>query len=231
MSLIGITEIYNGTGSFTASANTQNLFIECLGGGGGGGGSFRNGAAGGGGGGGYSTIHMSKSVWDAAAGDRAFTCSVGAGGAGGSGGDLGAFSYNTGSAGGNTSIGSGSTAAYALAFGGAGGQGSAAPAGGAGGNTVLATGSLLIAGGSGSVGFGFEKNDTQNAIKAGDGGDSQYGVGGIGPNSIQVRPVGQEILSQQGVGYGAGGSGATSGSGAAGTAGLIRVWEFSGGDE
>jgi hypothetical protein len=218
MPLERITNIYQGTGSFATGSSTSALYIECLGGGGGGGGASGLGISGGGGGGAYSALFIPSGSVSESGGS--LSCSVGAGGGGG----LGTATrqdYNTGSAGSDTWF--EPSASRCLAKGGSGGQGAASPKGGGGGLASLGTGSLKVDGASGTVGFQYQDPSTRKQAQSGDGADGFFGGGAPGINS---KVLGHP-LARSGSLYGSGGGGANRDRGGPGSAGLIRVWEYS----
>jgi len=196
------------TGTYTPSAGTKVIFVECWGGGGGGGGCSASTAGngsygGGGGGGGYAS-------WYGAPGSYSYSVGQGGGGAGGAGGP-----------GGNTTFGG------VTAFGGTGGS-----AGIANGNTYInggtATGGGATAGNisnlAGSPGLGGWRIP------------GPYGWGGEGGGAPKWGGAGAmqraNAAGNSGTAYGAGGGGAASSSGSpsaaggSGFGGLIIVWEF-----
>jgi hypothetical protein len=202
-------QVFTSNGTYTPTTKMVYCIIECVGGGGGGGGNANTGAgnqglAGGGGSGGYSrlistaaTIGVSKAV------------TIGAGGAGGV--NTGA----TGTAGGDTSVGT-----LCIGKGGSGGGGSATTlAGGAGG--VAGTGDLTIVGASGTGGGATAT--TGATLFSGNGGSSYFGGGGLGVTN-GVGGAGQN--------YGSGGAGAASlnaggaAVGGAGSSGVVFITEF-----
>lgn len=200
----------SGTGAtYTATAGTTSILVECLGGGGGGGGSLGGGstyaAAGGGGAGGYSRFWIASS-------SATYTYTVGGGGAGGVAGNNAGTTGTTSSfstisaAGGVGGAGSGgvSVAASALAIGGNGGAG--------------ASGTVNAHGGAGTYGI----SALGNTI-SGNGGNSYLGSGAIG---IVSAAAGNNANANSG----AGGSGAVSTTaskaGGNGGSGVIIVWEF-----
>lgn len=213
--LIKVTEIFQGTVSYTPTTGALALFVECVGGGASGGGcgtaATNAAAAGGGGGGAYSAL-FTTSI-------KTFTVAVGAGGAAPSAGN------NPGLVGGDTTFDSPS---ICTAKGGTGGLGVTVTAGpvigglgGAGGASASGVGDMKSDGSAG--GYGVMLAAAQAA--SGNGGDSALMGGGA------VGRASQGNGSTGGL-YGGGGSGACILSGGASTAGgaggngIIRVWEM-----
>lgn len=216
MTLLQVTILPAESSSWSASAVPVNLYVECVGAGGGGAGASANGIGGGGGAGAYTAQYISSASGE-------FSCSVGAEGLGGLGLPT-SLDQNTGSAGGDTFFGVATASAGLVAKGGSGGQGSSAPVGGAGGLASDGTGSFKLDGGPGSPGFKYADRQAHSHAQSGDGASGFFGGGAPGissnlPNEPSVR---------DGVAIGAGGSGATSGAGGTGSAGMIRIWEYSG---
>lgn len=215
--LVQITEIYQGTTSFTPATGVRALYIECIGAGGAGGGAATSSATcscgAGGGGGAYSVTWSTTNV------SGTHTVSVGAGGTAG-------VAGAAGNAGGDTDFKDTAGTSICTAKGGSGG-------------TVLAAAATLltlkgVAGGTSSAGVGDIKLDGRpssyairlsgSVASGSNGGDSPLGGGGgLGANAT---------LSVGGAGltYGAGGGGSmtatTAQVGGVGFNGLIRVWEF-----
>lgn len=190
--LKSITEIAQGTTSYTPPTGVRALLVHALGAGGGGGGcstAAAAGAAGGGGGGGaYSRkwVTNPKSSYTVAVGD---------------GGTAGANTGGTGGNGGDTTFDSPSVC---TAKGGLGGVGQvqaatvASVAGGAGGAAASGVGDTFIDGNEGTAGF--RLSGTQ-AIP-GDGGP---GAGPFGGGKVGTDANGAGVAGKQ---WGAGGSGA-----------------------
>lgn len=216
--LIKVTEIFQGTVTYTPSNGVRALFVECIGGGGSGGGVAtavtNSGAAGGGGGGGYSCLWVTGTI------KASYTVQVGAGGA------APAAGANNGNVGTDTTFDSPS---ICTAKGGAGGIADTVAAGprvaglgGAGGAAASGVGDLKFSGGPGGPGLALA---AAQAI-SGDGGHGGFGAG----SAIGVKAQGNGTAAG-GTG-GAGGSGAcilsggASVAGGAGANGIIRVWEF-----
>lgn len=210
--LVSFQIFTSGTGlTYTKPGNVTSIFVEVIGGGGGGGGAAGGAstfaAAGGGGSGGYA------SLWIPSA-DASYTYTVGTGGAGG------AAGANTGSGGGTTSFGASLQATGG--FPGSGANGivvSAIQFVGAGTGGTGSNGDVNSTGSPGTVGLTISGN-----LASGSGASSIFGGGAIGI-------IGATGAGNNASGYGAGGSGASSTTvafaGGNGSAGLIRVWEFS----
>lgn len=206
--------VYTSSDTWSKPTGLQYVIAETVGGGGGGGGvagdAAEASAAGGGGGGGYAKGRI-------AAASLGSTEAVTIGAAG----TAGAAGLNNGGNGGNSSFG-----AHVTGAGGTGGTGgdsvtaSAAVAGGAGGAGAGSGDDYNVTGQTGQAGY----TVTSIAAIPGAGGDSMLGKGG--------RSATQNGAGAAGTGYGAGGSGAaalndnTDRAGAAGTAGLVIVYEF-----
>lgn len=211
--LLRVTNILNGTTSFTPGAGTRSLYVEMVGAGGQGGGVATavtaSGAGGGGGAGGFSAIYTSTI--------KTYTVAVGAGGS------TSGTGATTGQVGGDTTFDSGS---ICTAKGGAGGIGDTIAAihvgglGGAGGLASSGLGDIKADGGSGGAGLALANAQAVS----GNGGDSHFGAGANG-RSTQGTGGAATVYG----GGGAGGcavSGGASVAGGAGGNGLIRVWEF-----
>lgn len=212
-SLLRVTNILQGTTTFTPGTGTRAMLIECVGAGGAGGGSSsvasQSGAGGGGGSGSYAA------TWTTVI--KAYTVAVGTGGT------AGAAGANPGNAGSDTSFDTGPSIVYA--DGGAGGLGDTAAAvhvGGLGGDGGSA-GNLGSVVSNGEPGYGGVVLINNQAM-SGAGGDSRFGGGAQGR---LTHGTGLTATN-----YGAGGSGGCSlnnggtVAGGAGANGLIRVWEF-----
>ena len=211
--LLNVQVFTSGSGTYTATAGTNNIIVQCLAGGGGGGGaattSSQLSAGGGGGAGGYSLLLVTGS-------SATYAYAVGAGGAGG------AAGQNNGIVGGNSTFGTLITAT-------GGGPGGGGPAlsssglSGAGGAAGTSTGgNYNIAGGTGQWGYGI----AGGASFPGTGGISIFGSGTFGLASFTT-----ENGTASPANTGAGGSaGATFNSAAAsggdGGSGIIIVWEY-----
>jgi hypothetical protein len=214
--VIKVTEIFQGTTSYSYTTGARALLVECIGGGGAGGscatGATNAAAAGGGGGGGYSSAFLTGLS------ANPITVAVGAGGTPGAGG------ANPGGNGGDTTFGSPSVV---TAKGGTGGTGDTVAAGpviggpgGAGGASASGVGDMKCDGCAGNNGL---KLAAAHAI-SGQGGDSIFAGGALGQLTQHAGVAGGN--------YGAGGSGGCilSGGanvqGGAGANGIIRVTEF-----
>ena len=213
--LIKVTNIFQGTVSYTPTAGCNALYVECIGAGGSGGGGVSVAAdasvGSGGGGGGYSAVFITSPKAN-------YTVQVGAGGA------APAAGNNPGNAGTDTTF---DVASICTAKGGSGGAG-----GGAAGTTAL----LTAGGAGGAAGSGVGDIKLQ-----GNNGGMSYrvsgtfgfaGRGGAGPlGGATSETIAQGNGAAGGV-YGAGGAGGATingggdTSGGAGANGLIRVWEF-----
>ena len=204
--------------TYTPTAGTTAILVECLGGGGGSGGIAIAGAtnyaaSGGGGGGGYlrkwinASSLLSSYTYTVGLGGAAGTASVGAG--------------NNGGAGGTTYFGT----SLLIAGGGAGGSGALGTgtfngAGGAGG--TCSGGDINLVGGRGGSGNGNFIPGSCNLVYGGVGGGSQYGAPIFNTNP----GTGQTNQGNGGVGNAGVGSSSYY-NGNAGGSGLIIVWEFS----
>lgn len=212
--LLGFQIFTAGVGAtYTKTAGTVAILVECVGGGGGGGGMVttigNSGAGGGGGSGGYSRLYI-----PAAANTYLYT--VGAAGAAGAagynpGGDGTATTFSTISAGGGTG-GGGAIGSNLISF-----------TSGAGLAGVATGGDVNVNGQGGTPGFQL----TGGSI-GGSGGQSYFGGAATGVTS-GISVPGSDASANSG----SGGSGATGNNlnisqpGGAGGAGLIIVWEFS----
>lgn len=212
-------QVFTATGTYTPTAGTARVVVECMGGGGGGGGVVATAAGQGtvasGGAAGALALGMVKD------GFSGVTVTVGAGGAGGT------TAGTNGSNGGSSSFGSVLTAG-----GGAGGGGdAAASAAPASANIPLggvSSGSACLnpnaAGESGQQGW----FDTVTLIHTGRGANTKYGTGGIRNN---LSGGGNGFAAD---GYGSGGSGGGNGvsqgagrPGGAGAGGIVIIYEYS----
>lgn len=192
--------VYTANDTWSKPAGLRFAVIEVIGGGGGGAGNASastNNGAGGGGGGGFA---RKKVVVGTLGATEAVT--VGAAGAAGA-------TNNNGGTGGTTSFGT-----HAVAAGGVGGITGAGGPGGAGG--IGTTGDLKTAGGGGGAG-------AANTALSGAGGTSYFGGGAQGRGDGGVADAAQAYG-----GGGAGGCRVASGgrSGAAGSAGVVIVYEY-----
>lgn len=197
--------------TYTLPAGIKSILIETLGGGGGGGGALGTGATGigcaaGGGSGGYASLFV-------LAPSGTYTYTVGAAGAAGTSGN------NAGGAGGTTTFSASSLQATG-GSGGTGGPSTSTSSGGAvkGGDAGVGTNGNINSGGApGGAGI-----NLFGVAVSGLGGSSIYGGGA---SAVSTVTTGLAAGS-----YGSGGSGAialnNSQAGGAGSAGLIRVWEF-----
>ena len=210
--LTRILNIYNGTTTYTPTAGTRALYVECIGGGGAGGGaaaaSSNLSLGGGGGAGAYSAKWLTGSI------KSSYTVSVGAGGTGVSG--------AAGNAGGSTTFDSPS---ICTAAGGSGGGTLAAgtavntQGGGAGGLSSSGVGDLKLDSADGGWGLRL----SASIGRAGSGGGAPIGGGLTGAPAATAAGI-------AGGNYGGGGSGAITTAavqtGGAGASGVIRIWEF-----
>jgi len=206
-----VVNVYTSTNTWSKSTGLKYVVVELVGGGGGGGGVHpsTDHGSGGGGGGGYSRKKI-----DAASLGATETVTIGAAGSGGSG-------DNDGTAGGTTSFGSHLSAT-------GGGLGTKGASGG-----VNGTGGAAGSGTGGDVNIGGQAGEGATTLstalyKAGSGGDSLLGSGGLGGFVFGGGSSG----SVAGTGYGAGGSGnaqdsgSSSLNGAAGSPGICIVTEY-----
>ena len=226
--------ITTGT-SYTTPANCNLIMVMAFGGGGGGGGgsrsstgSFNNGGKGGGSGANFQ-------AWIAVSPSTPYTISVGAGGAGGAGRTGSNGNGTNGGDGGTTSIIVGVTTYSA-------GQGTGGGGGLSTSNSVFAssgvgglstpTASMIVFGDGLPVTADTAATNVANPWRGENGYATRYGpyanVGGVGGQTTTAAGA-------VGVGYSSGGGGgaATSsnsidaGSGAAGNAGRLMIWEYS----
>lgn len=204
--------------AYVAPAGCQAIFVEAVGGGGGGGGTTfasPNKAYSGGGAGGS----CGMSYYDIATQGVNFTYTIGLGGTGGT------TVPSNGGQGGSTTFDSDLTGPLLDIPGGAGGGGMVG-----GSSVAAAVGGISVPGAAVLAQIGFGGDSAGHGIRlsglvgvSGEGGGSHFGGGG-GGRSVQ----GSGGLSG-GYGAGAGGTAAVTASaaGADGTAGVIRIWEFS----
>lgn len=215
--LTRILNIYNGTTTYTPTAGTRALYVECIGGGGAGGGAAvasSNLSLGSGGASGQCTAAWVTSI------NGPYSVSVGAGGTGVSG--------AAGNAGGNSSFISNSSVTICSSCGGAGGTvlsaGTSIKAEAGASGYSSAVGDLILKGGDGCAGLRL----SATVGVAGSGGGAPMG-GGLAAGLI-VNASSAAVAGVAGGNYGGGGSGAiTTGAvqtGGAGAPGVIRVWEF-----
>lgn len=204
--------IFTSSGTYTPTAGTKSIIVECVGGGGGGGGTYNTLAsqfavAGGGGAGGYGKSRYTSNF-------DSVVVTIGAGGVGGA-----ANAATPGGNGGTTSFGS-----LMSCGGGLGGtfcsnwampvHTSGAPSG-----DVVGANIQSFSPPSGTAGY-----SASNGWLSGSGASSFFGRGGV--------QVGGTSIGSVAIGYGAGGGGAstqpssTGQVGGAGTAGVIIVWEY-----
>lgn len=214
---------FTASGTYTPTAGTNSIIVEVVGGGGGGSGSVTTAAGAssmgtGGGGGAYARVYLPSGI-------TATAVTIGALGAAGAGG----ASPTAGGAGGTSSFGTliscpggnaGATRVSSTALtGGAGAGYTAAPT-----FTSLPTGSVVLASLVGQAsGFCIYGSGTFGLGAA--GGNSPLGQGGSNNAGNSVGGVA--------TGYGAGGGGActfaastTGSAGAAGTAGVVNIYEY-----
>lgn len=211
--LIAIRNLTSGT-TYTPTAGTVSIYVEAVGGGGGGGGATFSSPNMGFGAGGAGGAYAAK--WYATVAYKAFTILIGTAGAGGA--NTGA----TGTAGGDSTF-TDNVATTLTAKGGGGGTGqtagttTAAPLGGTGN---LSTGGDIN--GYGDCGANSVRFSGTTGSSGG-GGCSPWGGGGRGKN---INGAGNFAF---GFGGGGGGASAVTASqvGGDGSAGMIRVWEFS----
>ncbi len=208
-----VIQTITADGTYTPTSGMIWVQVEAIGGGGGGGGVITTAAgtqngAGGGGGGAYVKSILSASIVGAG-----LAVDIGAGGAGGVAGN------NNGSAGSDTTI----NVTTIVADAGSGGNGAASSAvgsGGVGGTIAGSTGDFESVGGSGTRGYASTALSNIGSSGGGKGGDTVYGYGV--PSIIN-------LAGQAGVGYGAGGGGASdfnAGADKAGAAGNSGVAIF-----
>lgn len=224
---LGTTIYTSGTNTFTPNSLTSKCLVTVIGGGGGGGGVAGGGGgtvgAGGGGSGGIAIAILTKAqMIGAGTTTQAVVGALGAGGTSGA---------NTGSTGGTSTLkdngGAGSTLiSCAGGVGGLGGTVSVTAqliAGGAAGAVTISTGTQILI--SGQSGFNGLALGSVASGQTGRGGSTPYGNGGGGGTS-----TGGAGLTASGSGSGGGGafsSTASSFAGGDGTAGLIRIDEYS----
>jgi hypothetical protein len=206
-----VVDIFQGTTTYTPTAGTIRLYVECIGGGGAGGGSATSSSqvslGSGGGAGAYSAVWIASPA-------GSYTVQVGAGGTGNSG--------ATGNAGTDTTFGASSVCTAKAGAGGitlAAGTSTFTQPGGLGGASGSGVGDLKTDGSDG--GWGFRISGI--AGQSGNGGNAPLSAGmAAGKNSVGAGNTGKN--------YGGGGGGgitiSTANAGGAGANGLIRVWEF-----
>jgi hypothetical protein len=224
---LGTTIYTSGTNTFTPNAATNTCIVTVIGGGGGGGGvaGGGGGTVGGGGGGSgaiASAILTRSQMIGAGTTTQAVVGALGAGGTSGA---------NTGSTGGTSTLkdNGGAGATLISSTGGSGGVGGTVSVtaqvigGGAAGGATISTGTQLFI--SGQLGFeGLSFGTVANGI-SGRGGSTPYGSGAGG----SVTSGGAGVVAS-GSGCGGGGafsSTASSFAGGDGTAGIIRIDEYS----
>lgn len=213
--LLKVTNVFQGTVTYTPTTGCRALYVECIGAGGSGGGGGSNAAnassGSGGGGGAYSAVFLTTVK-------ASYTVQVGAGGAAPSAG------ANAGNAGTDTTFDNPSVCT--AKGGGAGGAGPTPGtsviyvAGGAGGASGSGVGDIKLGGNDGGV----------SVRASGTVGYSGAGAGGpLGGRRAEVIAQGDGVA---GALYGSGGSGGntlnggSATAGGAGANGLIRVWEL-----
>ena len=205
-----VQQIFTSDGTYTPTAGMDYCIVEAVGGGGGGGGTPNAASqfASGGGAGGYS-----RSVFSAATIGASKAVDIGAGGAG--------VAANNGSAGSDTTL--GTTLLVAKGGGGALKTDANYFAYKVGAGGVAGTGDFTCPGGHGYVGF--------YVGTSGNGGNSQYGAGGLGVAYDVATTTG--VAGNNGTGYGSGGGGAYAGSanatnraGGNGMPGVMIITEF-----
>lgn len=205
-------------GTYTPSAGMVQCIVEVLAAGGGGRScsatTSGNGSAGGGGGAGEYRrgLYTASQITTASP----ITITIGTGGVANTDGTDTVFGSLITAKGGKASTivpGSNDTAVVDGGFGGTGGSG----------------GDFDVQGSSGQVGMNIKTNVAETAA-AGDGGNSQYGAGGLGFSSFSGTPVQGNGGNAQGFGSGGGGAGSleggTAATGGTGAPGLIVVTEF-----
>lgn len=205
-----------GAGTYTPTANMNQVIVEVVGGGGGGAAAFNSFGAttqvsgAGGGGGAYS-----KKLYSSADIGASKPYVVGAGGTAGVTGNP----PTAGGAGGNTTFGTGGTLITA-----GGGFGSATSAGG-----TASGGNINVPGWQGGQDMsGVSRGSVSIGMPSSPGGNSLFGSGGISVGRNTITTAGQA-----GTGYGAGGSGAYNSqgqggsvNGGAGSSGVVIITEY-----
>lgn len=224
---IGTTIYTSGTNTFTPNASTQKCIVTVIGGGGGGGGVAGGGGGtvggGGGGSGGIAVAILTKAqMIGAGTTTQAVVGALGAGGVSGA---------NTGSTGGTSTLkdngGAGST--LISCTGGVGGGGGTVSTnaqligGGISGGVTISTGTQILI--SGFVGGNGLSLGTVATGQVGIGGYTPYGAGG--GNGVSIAGAGANASGSGTGGGGAFSSTASSFAGGNGTAGLIRIDEYS----
>lgn len=215
------SQVFPATGTWTKPNGCLKAVFEAVGGGAGGGGVDGQGAGTAAAGGGGSSGFYGKTGMIDVSGTSSAAVTIGAGGAGGAAGE------NNGTAGGDTAITIGVTT-YTWG-GGLGGVGTTAAAGVKFGSmSGSPTGTNVVgAGGRGREGFS-SGDDTMAA--GGEGGGTEFGVGGFPPRSITIGSIANGANAS--AGFGGGGSGGLSceavsnAAGGDGAGGYMRVWEF-----
>lgn len=213
--LIRAPQVLTAGVSYAKPAGCKSIVVELVGGGGGGGGCSSAASSGACGGGGASGAYASKR-YDVSALAGPFTYAIGAAGL------AGTNAGGTGGNGGDTTFTDGTT--LVTAKGGLGGVGEAAGtaaafvAGGAGQLSTL--GDLNGAGSPGE----YAQRLSGTAAVSGGGGSSEWGGGGLARTTAGAGNAGA------GIGGGGGGALVLSASaaaiGGAGSAGALRIWEF-----
>lgn len=215
--LLGV-KTFTSTGTYTPTTGTKSVIVEAVGGGGGGGGCAANAAGNasvgqGGGAGAYGKSRFTT-------GFSGVSVVIGSAGSAGAAGPSGA-----GGSGGDTSFGT-----LLVCQGGPGGKPGASltpPSLGESAtpniSTVTGANIASFSGESGTSGFIFSSNNNTGMV-SGCGGSGRFGSGGAGSSAIGTVNAAS--------GYGAGGGGAISSSagsaqpGAAGSQGVVIIWEY-----
>lgn len=212
--LLGIQR-FTANGTYTPTAGTTRVLVECVAGGGGGGGVVATAAGqsaggGGGGAGGYSVSFLTSGFSGAAVvvGNAGTAGAVG--GAGGAGGTSSFGGATVVANGGNGGQGGGAIGAFPVFV------TNAQPGG------LPGTGSIIAQGGEGG---GYTTLLALNQIMGGRGGNTLYGAGGR--EQVQTNANGNPAT-----GFGAGGGGAATGAslggftGGAGAPGVVIIHEY-----
>lgn len=214
---------YPISGTYTPSASLSFAMVECVGGGGAGGGAIPAGTSGAAVGGGGGAGGYGKQIIPATSLTSPQAVVIGTGATG---------STGTGANGGTTSFGT-----FINANGGLGGATdvdlNVAAAGGLGGSATTGDNHFITPGQPGQPGSSALITSPANSFQiGGSGGNSLYGAGGLGVVSNTTTGV---VSGNNGVRYGAGGSGAcagyqatSNGIGGNGTAGYCVITEYIG---
>jgi len=202
-----------GTTTYTPTAGTLALYVECIGAGGGGGGASGNNSqtawGGGGGAGAYSAVYVASPA-------ASYSVTVGTGGT------AGTTSGSTGGAGGDTTVGSTS---ICTGKGGGGGFGMIAgtallvQAGGAGGQASGGVGDLTASGAPGTRGIRL----SSTVGGSGEGGSTMFGGGGA---AVVAASSGNPATSYGGGGGGGGSISNPGRTGGVGYQGIVRIIEY-----